>query len=125
MQSNDQSVEEKEKEKWVGKEVQKEKERIVEGRKEKILPSSHTASWQGNAGPSERDTSGTLRQATNQDSVVAVVGPGMDVVYPSHGDSAIECESTSGYPAGETSVDRPLERHPENNGGGISSVVRI
>ena len=125
LRSSDQSVEEKEKEKWVGKEVQKEKERIVEGRKEKILPSSHTASWQGSAGPSERDTSGTLRQATNQDSEVAVVGPGMDVVYPSHGDSAIECGSTSGYPAGETSVGRPLERHPESDGGGISSVVRI
>ena len=51
--------------------------------------------------------------------------PGVDVVYPLHGDSAIEGESTSGYPAGEPPINRPLERHPECDGGGISLVARI
>ena len=49
----------------------------------------------------------------------------VDVVYPLHGDSAVEGESTSGYPAGEQPINRPSERHPESDGGGISSVVRI
>ena len=51
--------------------------------------------------------------------------PEVDVVYPLHGDSAIGGESTSGYPVGETPINRPSERHPESDGGGISSVVRI
>ena len=48
----------------------------------------------------------------------------VDVVYPLHGDSAIEGESTSGYTAGKPPINRPLERHPEFDGGGISLVVR-
>ena len=51
--------------------------------------------------------------------------PEVAVVYPLHGDSAVEGESTSGYPAGEPPINRPLERHPESDGGGISSMVRI
>ena len=51
--------------------------------------------------------------------------PEVDVVYQFYGDSAIEGESTLGYPAGEPLINRPLERHPESDGGGISSVVRI
>ena len=47
------------------------------------------------------------------------------MVYPLHGDSANEGESTSGYPVGEPPINRPSERHPESDGGGISSVVRI
>ena len=34
-------------------------------------------------------------------------------------------ESTSGYLVGEPPINRPSERHPESDGGGISSVVRI
>ena len=66
-----------------------------------------------------------LRQTTNQDREATVVVPEVDVVYPLHGDSAREGESTSGYPAGEPPINRPSERHPESDGGGISSVVRI
>ena len=51
--------------------------------------------------------------------------PEVDVVYPLHGDSAMEGELTSRYPTGEPPIDRPSERHPESDGGGISSVVRI
>ena len=51
--------------------------------------------------------------------------PEVDVVYPLHGDSPIEGESTSGYPAVEPPINRPSERHLESDGGGISSVVRI
>ena len=47
------------------------------------------------------------------------------MVYPLHGDSVVEGESTLGYLVGETPIIRPLERHPESDGGGISSVVRI
>ena len=47
------------------------------------------------------------------------------MVYPLHGDSAMDGESTSGYPTGEPPINRPSERHPESDGGGISSVVRI
>ena len=50
---------------------------------------------------------------------------GVDVVYPLHGDSVNEGESTSVYPAGEPPINKPLERHVELDGGGISSVVRI
>ena len=51
-----------------------------------------------------------------------VVVPEVDVVYPLHGDSAKESESTSGYPTGEPPINRPLERHPESDSGGISLV---
>ena len=51
--------------------------------------------------------------------------PGVDVVYPLHGDSDNEGELISGYPEGETPINRPSERHPDLDGGGISSVVRI
>ena len=47
------------------------------------------------------------------------------MVYPLHGDSAGEGDSTSGYPAGETPIIRSSERHPESDGGGINLVVRI
>ena len=47
------------------------------------------------------------------------------MVYPLHGDSAVEGESTSGYPAREPPINKPSERHPESDGGGIRSVVRI
>ena len=56
---------------------------------------------------------------------MTIVVLGVDAVYPLHGDSAIEGESILGYPAGETPINRPSERHPESDGGGISSVVRI
>ena len=46
--------------------------------------------------------------------------PGVDVVYPLHGGSAIEGESKSGYPTGETPINRPSERHPESDCGGHS-----
>ena len=49
----------------------------------------------------------------------------VDVVYPLHGDSAMEGESTSGYPMGEPPINRSSKRHPESDGGGISSVGRI
>ena len=101
------------------------KERIVEGSKEKNIPSSHTMSQQGEAEPSFRGTSGTLRQTTNQDREVTVVVPKVNVVYPLHGDSANEGELTSGYPMGEPPINRPLERRPESDSGGISLVVRI
>ena len=64
------------------------KERMLEGSKEKITPSSHTVSRQGEAKPSFGETSGTLRQTTNQDCEATVVVPEVDVVYPLHGDSA-------------------------------------
>ena len=51
--------------------------------------------------------------------------PEVNVVYPLHEDSAREGESTSGYPVGEPPINRPLEKHPESDGGGISSVARI
>ena len=47
------------------------------------------------------------------------------MVYPLHEESAVEGESTSGYPTGEPPINRPLKRHPESDGGGSSSVVRI
>ena len=50
---------------------------------------------------------------------------GVHVVYQLHGDSAVEGESTSGYLAREPPMNRPSERHPESDGGEISSVVRI
>ena len=62
------------------------KERMLEGSKENINPSSHTMSQQGEAEPSFRGTSGTLRQTTNQDCEATVVVPEVDVVYPLHGD---------------------------------------
>ena len=49
----------------------------------------------------------------------------MDVVYPLYGDATNEGELTSGYLMGEPPINRPLERHPKSDGGGISSVVRI
>ena len=51
--------------------------------------------------------------------------PGVDVVYPLHGDSAMSGEIPSGYTAGERPINRPRERHPEHDDGGISSVVRL
>ena len=51
--------------------------------------------------------------------------PKVDMVYPLHGDATIEGESTSRYPVGKPSMNRPSERHPESDGGGISSMVRI
>ena len=63
--------------------------------------------------------------ATNQDYEVTVVVPEMDVVYPLYGDATNEGELTSGYLMGEPPINRPLERHPESDGGGTSSVVRI
>ena len=83
------------------------KERIIDGSKEKITPSSHTTSLQGEGEPSHGETSGTLRQTTNQNSEVIVVVQEVDLVYPLHGDSAVEGESTLGYPAGETPINRP------------------
>ena len=47
------------------------------------------------------------------------------MVYHLHGDVAKVGESISGYPAGETPINRPSERHPKIDGGGISSVVKI
>ena len=76
------------------------KEKMLEGSKEKITSSSHTVSRQGEAEPSFGETSGTLRQTTNQNYEVTVVVPEVDVVYPLHGESANEGELTSGYPAG-------------------------
>ena len=101
------------------------KERILEGSKEKITPISHTVSWQGEAEYSFGGTSGTLQQTTNQDHEAIVVVPQVDVVYPLHGDSANEGESTSGYLVGEPPINKSLERHPESDGGGISSVIKI
>ena len=70
------------------------KERMLEGSKEKITPSSHTVSRQGEAEPSFGETSGTLRQTTNQDrEATIVVVPEVDVVYPLHGDSA-KCKAS-------------------------------
>ena len=54
-----------------------------------------------------------------------VVMLGVDMVYPFHGDSAKQGESTLGYPTGEPPINRPLERHPESDGAEIRSVVRI
>ena len=51
--------------------------------------------------------------------------PGVDAVYPLHGDSAIGGESMLGYTARETPVIGPSERYPESDGGGISSMVRM
>ena len=101
------------------------KERMLEGSKEKITPSSHTASRRGEAEPSFGEASGTLRQTTNKDREATVVVPEVDVVYPLHGDSAKQGESTSGCPAAEPPINRPSERHPESDIGGINSVVRI
>ena len=50
------------------------------------------------------------------------MAPEVDVVYTLHGDLANEGKVTSGD---EATINRPLERHPESDGGGISSVVRI
>ena len=50
---------------------------------------------------------------------------GMEVVYPLHGDTTNEGELTSRYLVGETPINRPSERHPKPDGGGISLVVRI
>ena len=55
------------KEHWAEKSEKVQKERMLEGSKEKITPSSHTVSWQVEAEPSFGGTSGTLRQTTNQD----------------------------------------------------------
>ena len=49
----------------------------------------------------------------------------VDMVYPLHGDLANEGKLTSGYPAGEPPINMPSDRHPESDGVGISSVVRI
>ena len=38
--------------------------------------------------------------------------PEVDMVYPLHGDSANESELTSGYPAGEPPINKPLEGYP-------------
>ena len=54
-----------------------------------------------------------------------VVVPGVEVVYPLHGDIANEGELASGYLVGEPPTNRPSERHPEFDGGRISSVVII
>ena len=70
------------------------KERMLEGRKEKITPSSHTVSWQGEAEPSFGGTSGTLQQTTNQDRGAIVVVLKVNMVYPLRGDSARDGEST-------------------------------
>ena len=51
--------------------------------------------------------------------------PGVDMVYPLHGDTANEGESTLGHLTGEPPINRPLERHPEFDGRGKSSMVRI
>ena len=51
--------------------------------------------------------------------------PGVDVVYPLHGDLAKVGESISGYLAWEIPIMRPLERHPKSDGGGMSSMVEI
>ena len=64
-------------------------------------------------------------QTAKQDQEVAIVVVGVDVVYPLHGDSAIEDESTLGYQVGETPINRPSKRRLEFDGGGISSMVRI
>ena len=101
------------------------KERMIEGSKEKITPSAHTVSRQGEAEPSIGGTSGTLWQTTNQDRETTIVVPEVEVVYPLHGDSAKQGESTSGYSVGEPPINRPSKRHPESDGGRISSVVRI
>ena len=98
---------------------------MLKGSKEKITPSSRIVSHQGEAEPSFGGTTGTLWQTAIQDHEATAVVPEVDVVYPLHGGSAIEGESTSGYLAGEPPINRPLERHPESDGGGISSVVRI
>ena len=47
------------------------------------------------------------------------------MVYPLHGDSAVEGESRLRYLAVEPPINRPAEMHPKSDGGGISSVVRI
>ena len=51
--------------------------------------------------------------------------PGVDVVYPLHGDSAKVGDLIPGYLMGEIPINRPLERHPQSDGGGISSVVSM
>ena len=83
------------------------KERILEGSEEKITPSSHTVSQWGEAEPS-----GTLWQTTNHDHEAIVVVLEVDVVYPLHGDSAIEGESTSGYLVGEQSIKKNFREAP-------------
>ena len=60
LQSNDPSTSVKQKENRAEKMENVQKERILEGGKEKITPSSHTMSQQGEAEPS-----GTLWQTTN------------------------------------------------------------
>ena len=75
---------------------------MLEGRKEKITPSSHTVSRQGEAEPSFGGTSGTLWQTTNQDREVTVVVPEVDVVYPLHGDSAKRASQHQGIGGGAT-----------------------
>ena len=65
-----------------------------------ITPSSHTVSRRGEAEPSFGGTSGTLWQTTNQDRDAMVVVPEVDVLYPLHGDSAKQGESTSGIRRG-------------------------
>ena len=85
LQSSDSSISVIQKENGAEKIIKVEKGRIREGRKEKITPSSHTTSQQEEAEPS-----GNLWQTTNQDQEATIVVPGVDVVYPLHGDSAIK-----------------------------------
>ena len=125
MWSNDSSNSVKHKENGAGKNEKVQKERIIEGRKEKIIPSSHAMSQQGEAESRYGETSGTLWQTTNHDLEAIVVVREVDVVYPLHGDSTVGSKSTSGYGARETPISRPSERHPEFDGGGISLVVQI
>ena len=85
---------------------------MLEGSKEKITPSSHTVSQQGEAEPSFGETSGTLWQTTNQNYEAMVVVPEVDVVYPLHGDSAKHGESTSGYPVGGATNKQTFREAP-------------
>ena len=77
------------------------------GRKEKILQGSHPVSLQGNAGPSDGDTSGIQRQASNPDQQVAVAVLVEDAVYPLSGNSTSNSEVSPEYPVGEPEVVKP------------------
>ena len=80
MQSGDSSKSVIQKEEGSKKHEMVQKEGVLEGSKENMTPSSHTVSRQGEAEPSFGGTSGTLRQATNQDRKVIIVVPRVDVV---------------------------------------------
>ena len=79
---------------------------IHRGYKRKIFQGSQTASLQGNVGPSDGDTSGTQRQAANQNRQVVAAVLGEDVVYHLIANSALCSGFSHEYPAGEQTPQR-------------------